>query len=97
MLYKNLPDNKLNKILFLRKILDGISACRFLIKFDFANFAAITKAHISYYKFKKTLKESRNNVKQLGEKEIETIFKKSLIYEYYFKGCKTFDRLETTL
>jgi GT2 family glycosyltransferase len=93
MIYKNLPDNKLQQVLFLRKILDGLSAFRFLIKFDFANFMAIFNAHVSYYKSKKSLKESRNKVKQFGEKEIQTIFNKSMIYEFYFKGRKTFERL----
>ena len=92
MLYKNLPDNKLNSVLFLRKILDGLSALRFLIKFDFANFMAIFKAHLSYYKMKKTLKNSRNEIKLLGEKE-PTIFNKSIICEFYLKGRKTFDRI----
>jgi len=94
MLYKNLPDNKLQQVLFLRKILDGMAALRFFIKFDFANFMAIFKAHISYYKMKKTLKESRAKVKLLGEKEPPTIFNKSLIYEFYLKGRKTFSSLE---
>ena len=93
MLYKNLPDNKLHQVMLLRKILDGMSAFMFLIKFDFANFTAIFKAHVSYYKSKKTLKESRNKIKLLGEKEIKTIFNGSIIYEFYLKGNKTFDRL----
>jgi len=95
MLYKNLPNSKLNKVLFLRKIFDGLSAFVFLIKFDFANFMAIFKAHLYYYKQKKTLKESRARVKQLGEKEIPTIFNKSLIYQFYIKGRKTFDLVST--
>jgi len=93
MLYKNLPDNKLQQILFARKILDGIAAFMFLVKFDFFNFAAIFKAHTSYYKSKNNLKESRKKVKQLGEKDIQTIFNKSLIYEFFIRGCKTFERL----
>ena len=93
MLYKNLPDNKLQQVLFLRKILDGMAALRFLMKFDFANFKAIFEAHLSYYKQKKTLKESRNKVKQLGEKEILTILNKSLVCQFYLKGRKTFESL----
>jgi GT2 family glycosyltransferase/lauroyl/myristoyl acyltransferase len=93
MLYKNLPDNKLQQTILLRKILDGISAFRFLIKFDFPNFMAVFKAHISYYKMKKDLIESRKKVKQLGDKEIETIFSKSIVYEFFIKGHKTFGRL----
>jgi len=93
MLYINLPDNKLQQVLFLRKILDGMAALRFLMKFDFANFKAIFEAHLSYYKQKKTLKESRNKVKQLGEKEILTILNKSLVCQFYLKGRKTFESL----
>jgi GT2 family glycosyltransferase len=93
MLYKNLPDNKLQQVLFARKILDCIAAFRFLMKFEFANFKAIFKAYFSYYKSKKTLKESRAKVKLLGEKEIQTIFNKSLIFEFYIRGRKTFERL----
>ena len=94
MLYKNLSSDKLNCILFLRKFFDGIAAIWFLVKFDFANFRAIFKAHIDYYKRKAALRESRNEVKQLGEKDVkQNIFNKSIVGEFYLRGRKTFDRL----
>jgi GT2 family glycosyltransferase len=93
MLYKNLPGDKLNRVLFVRKALDGMSALRFLVKFDFANFMAIFKAHKDYSNMKKTLKKSSDNINRHEKREIRAIFDKSIIYEYYIKGHKTFDRI----
>jgi GT2 family glycosyltransferase len=50
LLYKNLPDKDFSKIMFLRKILDGIAAMFFLIKGQFSSVRAVWEAHFDYYK-----------------------------------------------
>jgi GT2 family glycosyltransferase len=95
MLYKNLPDNKLNSTLFFRKSLDGVAAIMFLLKGNFENFKSVWKAHMDYYRAKDELKRKRVLVKKLETKIIPVlILKKSIVFEFYAKGNKTFKSLK---
>lgn len=46
---KNLPKRKALPIIFLRLLLDGIAATRFIFQFRFKHCLAILKAHLSFY------------------------------------------------
>lgn len=94
MLYKNLPDTKLKQTILARKILDGMSALRFIAKLEFANFTAVIKAHASCRKIKKTLIANRSPTTTTSEKAIPSIFGKSIISEYYLKRHRTFGSLK---
>lgn len=48
LLYKNLPEELLMRILFTRLVLDGISALLFLARFSFSGFAVVFKAHLHF-------------------------------------------------
>ena len=94
LLYKNLPDNKLNTVLFRRRILDGLAAVYFLMKGSFRSVNAVWKAHMDYYKAKDKLKEKRKSVKMLEVNLTnETILNKSIVFEFYVKGNKTYRSL----
>jgi len=94
LLYKNLPDSKFSRILFLRKLLDGLAAVYFLLQGSFSSFKAVWRAHMDYYKVLDQLKEKRKAVKKL---EVitgsETILNKSIVFEFYIKGNKTYNSL----
>jgi GT2 family glycosyltransferase len=95
MLYKNLPDNKLHSILFRRKILDGLAALIFLARGNFKYFKSVLDAHISYYRAISALKEKRNVVKRSGSSDSDIhILNKSIVFEFYIKGRKTFNRIK---
>jgi GT2 family glycosyltransferase len=94
LLYKNLPDSKLRSILFKRKLLDGVAAIFFLAKGSFSSGWAVLKAHTDYYKSLKHLKEKRSDVKKLGEAfYFAPILNKSIVFEFYVKGNKTYGSL----
>jgi len=94
LLYKNLPDNKLNTVLFRRRILDGLAALYFLMKGSFKSVNAVWRAHMDYYKAKDKLKEKRKSVKMLEVNLTnETILNKSIVFEFYVKGNKTYRSL----
>lgn len=98
LLYKNLPDKKLHYILFIRKLLDGIAAFVFLITGKFSNIKSVWEAHIDYYKNIKSLKVKREVVRKLSVRQsINTIMNKSIVFEFYIKGIRTFDRLKTNI
>jgi GT2 family glycosyltransferase len=95
MLYKNLPDNRLQKVIFIRKLLDGVAALMFLSKGDFVNFKSVWNSHMDYYRNKQMLKEKRKAVRQLETTDVtHGILNKSVVFEFYIRGKKTFDLLE---
>ncbi len=94
LLYKNLPAGKLRRILRVRKILDGVAALFFLLKGEFRSAAAVWKAHMEFYRNKSVLKEKRKSVSELTIIENPPmILNKSIVFEFYIKGNKTFTRL----
>ncbi len=96
LLYKNLPDNNLRKIIFFRKILDGAAAILFISKGDLGAVRSIWNAHIDYYKSMTVLKEKRKMVKSLNttQESSKRILNKSIVFEFYILGRKTFSNLK---
>lgn len=94
LLYKNLPDETLHKIILFRKLLDCIAALMFLVKGRFSGVKAICNAHCDYYKSLKNLKNKRNSVKEISITEPGTvILNKSIVFGFYLKNKKTFKRI----
>jgi GT2 family glycosyltransferase len=96
LLYKNLPNNKLHRILFIRKVLDGLAAILFLIKGKPGSSKSILKGHIDYYRNIKSLKRKREAVGMLNTHQYsDNILNKSIVFRFYIKGEKTFEKLGT--
>jgi len=94
LLYKNLPDNKLNSVLFIRRIMDGLAAAYFLFQGSFSSVASVWRAHMDYYKSIDKLREKRKVVKKLEiNNAYETVLNKSIVFEFYVKGHKTYKSL----
>jgi len=98
LLYKNLPDKDLHRILFTRKVLDGIAALFLLVKGEFKSFRAVWKAHMDYYR----------NIEQLKMKRISAgkseptdfgglILNKNIVFEFYVRRHRTFSSLKTNI
>ena len=88
MLTKNLPKEKLYSILLGRMILDGIAGFQFLIQKKPKHFAAILKAHSSFYilffRFYKKRAEFQND-------KYHSV--KSIVYLYFIRKIKVFNDL----
>jgi len=94
LLYKNLPDKRFHVKLFTRKILDGFAAIMFLLKGQTGSFRSVLKAHLDYYRNIGQLKIKRKMVKNLESKDfVPVILNKSVVFEFYIKGNKTFNSL----
>ena len=94
LLHKNLPVRNKKRILFFRKILDGISALRFLAGGSPGDFSAVLKAHRDYYGMKKIyggIKEE--NI--LGDNPVivSEIYPGSIVAGFFLGGKKTFEAL----
>jgi GT2 family glycosyltransferase len=95
MLYKNLPDSYYKRILFIRFFLDYLSAFLFLLKRQPQNAIAVRKARNDFLKTKNIYKTIREENLSLSKNKIpETIFRSSIIRQYYFRFRKNFDSLK---
>ncbi|MFC2080070.1 glycosyltransferase family 2 protein [Bacteroidota bacterium] len=94
LLYKNLPENKLNRIVFIRMIMDGLSAFLFLLSFKFKDIAAIFRAHFNFRKKKKDYKQFRAiQLEKYGFPDHNEIYKQSVVIDYFIAGNRTFSKL----
>ena len=79
MLVKNLPKEKMRKIVLQRMILDGIAGLKFLFQGDFRHFLAVLKAHSDFYagfsKMNKKRTEKSSKIKYYNIK--------SIVFEYF--------------
>ena len=95
LLYKNLPEDHLGKIMFIRMLLDGVAALMFLLKGDGKNFMSVLKAHMDYYRNKTALRLKRKIVSELELiRAPGKVLNKSIVFEFYIRGRKTFDLIK---
>ncbi|WP_339886950.1 glycosyltransferase family 2 protein [uncultured Flavobacterium sp.] len=85
MLVKNLPLNQFIQVLFIRMILDGIAAFKFLFQGKPNHFLAVGKAHFYFYlKFNIFFSKRKSSLKA-------NYFKlNSIVMAYFIKKQKTF-------
>ncbi len=93
MLFKNLDDNDLKRVMRIRKCLDLIAACSFFIKGDLPNCKSVFKARKDFNKLKNKLLDKRMNIKKFKVQNKSKLCDFSIIWQYYFKRRKTFDKL----
>jgi GT2 family glycosyltransferase len=84
MMYKNAPSKNFLFRLISRMLMDGVASFGYLIKGQFNDFYSVFKAHMAFYSQLKTLGRKRKEVKSFTKvnPNLETIIKKSLIWEY---------------
>lgn len=86
MLHKNLPKNKFYSTFFARMILDGVAALKFLLGGEFSNFAAVFKAHMSYYaSLSKFRKKRKNLLPHVSKNKHSEIYQNSIIFDFYLR------------
>lgn len=90
MLYKNLPSNRLFKVFLARFFLDGIAAIKFLVSSGFKDYFAVTKAQIHFYR---SIPHHRKKRKVIKPKKVGNVYNGNIVFDYYFKGKKTFSSL----
>ena len=88
-LVKNVYGSKVLWIIFIRLILDGIAAIKFLFEGKFSHFFAILKAHFHFYKNLRVLVNKR---KKRSTVEKYYLISSVIVQYYFFKNIK-FDQL----
>jgi len=93
MLYKNLPDGRLNRVLLLRLVLDYVAALKFLLERKPKEFQAVFQAHRDYRRRKPGLRLKRE---ALRPRQVSCIYRGHLLLDFYLRGKKHFSALETS-
>ena len=95
MLYKNLPDNQLQRVMLVRWCLDYLAAFQTLIlKRDIGGFKAIFRARHDFKKWKKDFANDRKKIqgcRQTTNDVGRSAF--SLLWQYYIKGIRKYSLL----
>lgn len=96
MLYKNLPEEELQKVMFVRGILDYVAALSFLAKGEWGTFCAVFKARREFKRIKKDFVEDRKRIQAMCvNHDIKERMSISILAEYYFKRHKKFSDLNS--
>ena len=94
MLYKNLPEGELCKVLFVRALLDYVAAAMFLLKGEWGNVKAVFRARKEYRKLKTEFRASREeNLRKSVSMNVPERTRYSILWKYHIGRCHTFDQL----
>ena len=94
MIYKNLPDRDLRRVMRLRRVLDGLAALRFVLTGHVKNAAAIVRARREFHRWRKDYASIRaENLRLATLDPIPEQMNRSLLLRFYLKGEKTFEQL----
>ncbi len=91
LLSKNLPDNRKNKVLLQRKVLDFVAALKFIASGNFKEGFTVAKAHKDFRKWKNDIQRKRA---ALNPHEVSCVYRRLILTDYYLKGTKHFSDLD---
>ena len=83
MLYQNLPSGRMQQILALRFILDGLSALIFLLQGKPKLCRAVWQAHRDFFRKKGIRKQQREVIRVYRDFAPDQVFNGSIIWRYY--------------
>lgn len=92
LLYKNLPQDQLFKVIFLRLIMDGVASLKFLFQAGIADFLAVMRAHLHFYRKLPQLRKKRSNI---HPQTVTRVYQKNIVFEYFLLNKKRFTSLNS--
>ena len=90
MLYKNLPDDRRDRVIALRMLLDGLAALKFLAEGHWGEFKAVIAAHREFRARRPQLDAKREAI---DPHPVLKVYKGNLLLEYYLLRRRTFTQL----
>lgn len=94
MLYKNLPEERLRKVMRVRFWLDRLAALQFLFKGERRSFLAVFRARRDFRREKDGLSAARReNLRQMKVNPIPEQAAFSILWAYYFRSRKVYSSL----
>ncbi|MDC1022329.1 glycosyltransferase family 2 protein [Schleiferiaceae bacterium] len=95
ILVKNLPQLRALGVVFIRLLLDGIAAIKFVLEGKPSHALAILKAHFGFYSRFTKIQRNRMSISHLPllpMKALKGTYKGSMVWQFYGKGIKYFSR-----
>ncbi len=89
LLVKNVPENSMYRLIFIRMLMDGLAAVRFILQGKFSHFLAIFKAHLSFYANFNIFIKKRKKLSETGK--YYSFF--SVVWQYFILKRKHFNQL----
>ena len=94
MLFKNLPRQQFTRIFFLRMVLDGVAAVKFIVGFNYREFWAVLKAHFVFYKNLAILiRKRKQSQKIVIVKNHPEVYSKSIMWKFFIQKKRKFSEL----
>ncbi|UII29835.1 glycosyltransferase family 2 protein [Fulvivirga ulvae] len=93
LIYKNYSTLELYVKMPLRIMLDAIASVKFMFFDTFADGAAVIKAHFDFLRDLKRNYKKRRAAQQKKIRQAETIYRGSIVLEYFIKGKRKFKAL----
>ena len=90
LLMKNLPSEAVLGTILYRIILDWVAGLKFLVDGSFADFWAVTRAHLSFYRHLPALRKKRKN---LSHRHVSQIYKKNIVFKHFLEHKKLYTEL----
>jgi GT2 family glycosyltransferase len=95
LIYKNIEDRYLFRSLFMRMLLDGIAAFKFLISNGYMHFWAIIRAHLHFYRMLPQIRQKRKMLKQkISNRNSVGVYTGSVVADYFIRKKKVFSELK---
>ena len=94
MLYKNLPENELSHVMFVRALLDYVAAFKSLLSGDAAGCRAVLQARRDFRRIKRDYSDlRRENLEKCVEADVKERTSFSILWKYYAEGRRLFSEL----
>jgi len=95
LLTKNHSSQYFGIKIFIRMCFDGVACMKFFFSGDFAHAWAVQRAHFNFYgMLGKTLRKRKELKKNISNYSTISIYRKSLVFEYFLRGKKKFSELD---
>ena len=94
MLYKNLPQDELSRVMCVRRLLDYVAALQYLLKGDTGNARAVVKARREYRRIRRDFETDRKRIQQM--RILNSVPERKgflLLWQFYVRGKRTFAEL----
>ena len=94
MLYKNLPENELRHVMFVRALLDYVAAFKSLLSGDASGCRAVLQARRDFRRIKHDYSDlRRENLEKCVEADVKERTSFSILWKYYAGGRRLFSEL----
>jgi len=92
LLYKNLPSDRLFPVFASRLILDGVAAFKFLVDGGFADFWAVVRAHMSFYR---RFPIHRKKRQAINHSRVSCIYHGNIVVDHFLRGKNKFTEISS--